>query len=79
MGRLAQKQPSFKQRVIADPSKPRALKMDRAKPFTDTLDRQESLVLACGREASCEGRSICVSRCGPRWNENPVGSSIIAG
>ena len=37
-GMWAQKQPPFKQRVIADPPRFRALKMDGTKSFTDTSD-----------------------------------------
>ena len=72
---MAQKQPPFKQRVIADPSRFMALKMDGAKSAADTTEPRASAV---GREAYCEGRSIFVRGCGPRSNEDPARSSKIA-
>lgn len=75
-GMWAQKQPPFKQRVIADPPRFRALKMDGTKSFTDISD---VLSRERGKEASGEGRSVFVRRCGPRWKEDPAGSSIQVG
>ena len=44
--------------------------MEGTKLATDTLDCESS-----GREASCVGRSLCVSRGGPRRNEDPAESN----
>ena len=49
--------------------------MDGAKSAADTLIM--FLYETLGREASCVGRSTCVSKCGPRRKENPVSSSSI--
>jgi len=48
--------------------------MEGTKPATETLDLERG-----GREACCVGRSWGVSSSGPRSNENPGGSSSIAG
>lgn len=44
--------------------------MEGTKLATDTLDRESG-----GREASCMGRSLCVSRGGPCRIEDPAESN----
>ena len=48
--------------------------MEDTKSVTDTLDLERG-----GRKASLMGRSRVVRSCGPLRNENPDGSSSIAG
>lgn len=50
--------------------------MDGAKSVTDTTGNYSNIV--CGRLAYGVGRSLCVSISGPRCNENPGESRIIA-
>ena len=47
IGRLAQKQPPFKESVIAHLSRLRALKMDGTKLGTDILDSERIMVERC--------------------------------
>ena len=51
MGRLAQKQPSFKKCVIAYPPRLEALRMDGTKCTTDTLDPERDMVGRCSARA----------------------------
>lgn len=59
-----------KQRVIADPSRLEALKMDGAKQATETLDFERKC-----REVFCRGRSMALRLCGPCRNKNLAESS----
>ena len=74
VGRLAQKQPSFKKCVTAYQSRLWVPKTDGTKLITDTLDSRK----ACSRQAFQLGRSQSVRRGGPFGNANPGGSRIIA-
>lgn len=49
--------------------------MDGTKSITDTAGNHSDVI--CGRLAYGVGRSMCVSICGPRCNENPGESRII--
>ena len=59
-----------KQRVIADPSRLEALKMDGTKQVTETLDSERKC-----REVFCKGRSLTMRLGGPCRNKNLADSS----